>query len=101
MGNLNIDQEIMDGSKSVYDYWQDQMPLNVAEECGELIKAVSKLERAKSKYEREHAAQFFEPIDWLDLDKNTEEVPLAQKVHRQRYDWRQFNFLVSCTCRCI
>ena len=34
-------------------YWGDKMPLLAMEECGELIQAISKMERATMKYDIE------------------------------------------------
>lgn len=68
MSNFVISNELMDKIRDVYAYWGDQMPLNLCEECGELIKSVSKMERSFGLYNQTLSRVMFEPADWLNLD---------------------------------
>lgn len=49
--------ELKERTKPVNDHWESRMPLMACEECGELIQAISKLERklyAKKPYDLEY-----------------------------------------------
>jgi len=46
---LMLDENVMKKITSVEEFWGDQMPLNLSEETGELLTAVSKFERYSKK----------------------------------------------------
>ena len=68
MSEITISRNILEKTEDVHKFWDSQMPLNLCEECGELITAVSKMERIFSVYNNTLTKEMFEPTDWENLD---------------------------------
>ena len=68
------DDDMMKAAKDINDYWKTLMPMMCAEEAGELIQAISKVERTVEGFETAIA------MDWRELAEN-EEATAKYEAH--------------------
>ena len=85
----NIDSTIA----GVAEYWGDQMPMNVMEECAELIQAISKYKRDETLSNKERIAiemagvfiGCYALMNQLDIS-NERMLTLVSRKLKRRYD---------------